>query len=164
MIHRVRVENLQQGMQKMQKGQEEGRHRDRLGHTSLLHLQGKEHWGMAQQELLGQKETVQLDRGLGHQVVVLELLRVDTAPGTAQGLQDWRGTALELQVDTVLGSQDRGGIHQELTEVLGTALVPQDQSEMGTVLELLAQMILQSHREQRAGWVLPVLSLAILDL
>lgn len=119
---------------------------------------------MAQQELLGQKETVQLDRGLGHQVVVLELLRVDTAPGTAQGLQDWRGTAPELQVDTVLGSQDRGGIHQELTEVLGTALVPQDQSEMGTVLELLAQMILQSHREQRAGWVLPVLSLAILDL
>lgn len=167
MIQWVRVENLQQGMQKKQKGREEGRHRDRLVHTSLLHLQGKKHWGMDQQELLGQKETVQLDRRLGHQVAVLELLRVDTAQGTAQGtdqgLQDWRGTAPELQVDTVLESQDRGGIHQELKEVLGTALVPQDRSKMGTV-ELLAQMIQQSHREQRAGWVLPVLSLAILDL
>lgn len=164
MIQRVRVENLQQGMQKMQKGQEEGRHRDPQVHTSLLHLQGKEHWGMALQELLDQTETVQLDRGLGHQVAVLELLRADTAQGTAQGLQDWRETALELRVGTVLGSQDRGGIHQELKEVLGTALVPQDQSEMGTVLELQAQMIHQSHREQRAGWVLPALSLATLDL
>lgn len=164
MIQRVRVENLQQGMQKMQKGREEGRHRDPQVHTSLLHLQGKEHWGMALQELLDQTETVQLDRGLGHQVAVLELLRADTAQGTAQGLQDWRETALELQVGTVLGSQDRGGIHQELKEVLGTALAPQDQSEMGTVLELQAQMIHQSHREQRAGWVLPALSLATLDL
>lgn len=149
-------------MQKKQKGREEGRHRDRLGHTSLLCLQGKEHWGRAQQELLGLMETVQLDRGLGHRVAVPELLRVDTAQGTARGLQDWRGTAPELRVDTVLGSQDRGGIHQELTEVLGTALAPQDRSKMGTV-ELLDQMIHQSHREQKAGWELPVLSLAILD-
>lgn len=164
MIQGARVENLQQGKQKKQKGREEGRHRDRLVRTSLLHLQGKEHWGMAQQGLLGQKETVQLDRGLGRQVAVLELLRVDTAQGTAQALQDWRGTAPELRVGTVPGSQDRGRIHQELKEVLGTALVPQDRTGTGTVLGLRAQMIHQSHREQRAGWVLPAQSLAILDL
>lgn len=164
MIQWVRVENLQQGMQKRQTGQVEGRHQDHLVHTSLLPLQKKVHWGRALQELLGQKETVQLDRGLGHQVAVLELLQVDTAQETAQGLQDWRGTDLELLVDTALESQAQGEIHQELKEVLGTALVPQDQSEMGTVLELLAQMFHQSHREQRAGWALQALNLAILDL
>lgn len=139
-------------------------HQDHLVHTFLLPLQEKEHWGKAQQELPGQKETVLLDRGLGHQVAVLELLQVDTAQETAQGLQDWRGTALELLVDTGLESQDQGEIHQGLKEVLGTALVPQDRSEMGTVLELLVLMIHQSHKEQRAGWVLQVLNLAILDL
>lgn len=155
-------------MQKRQTGRVEGMHQDHLVHTSLLRLQEKVHWGRAQQELLGQKETVQLDRGLGHQVAVLELLQVDTAQETAQetaqGLQDWRGTALGLLVDTALESQAQGEIRQELKEVLGTALVPQDQSEMGAVLELLARMIHQSHREQRAGWVLQVLNLAILDL
>lgn len=164
MIQWVWVENLQQGMQKRQTGQVEGRLQDHLVHTSLLPLLEKVHWGRAQQELQGQKETVQLDRGLGHQVAALGLLQGDTAQETAQELQDWRGTALELLVDTAQESQAQGEILQEPKEVLGTALVPQDRSEMGTVLELLAQMIHQSHREQRAGWVLQELNLAILDL
>lgn len=163
MIQWAGVENLQQGMRKKQKGRVGGMHWDRLVRTSLLPFQEKVHWGRAQRELLGQKEMVQLDRGLGHQVAVLELLQVDTAQETGQGLQDWRETALELPVDTAPESRDQGEIHQELKEVLGTAPVPQDPSETGTVLELLALTTHQSHREQRAGWGLRALNLAIPD-
>lgn len=110
---------------------------------------------------------VQLGKRQGLQVAVLELLQVGTAQGTAQGLQDWRGTAPELpaQVDIVLVCQDQGGSRQVLKEVPGIALVLQDQSETGTAPEPLGQMIHQhSHPERKAGWVLLGLNQAILGL
>lgn len=148
---------------------EEGTHLDHLVRTShcllLVDLLGKAHLGTAQEELPGKRKTVQLGRGLGLQEAVLELLQMDTARETAQGLQDWRGTALELLVDTVLVSQDQGGSHQGLKVALGIALVLQDQSEMETALEPRGQMIhQQSQPEQRAGWVPLGLSQAILGL
>lgn len=141
---------------------------DHLAHTShhllLVEFLGKAHLGKDQWELLDQKEMVQLGKGLGLQVAVLELLQEGTALGTAQGLQDWTETALELLVDIVLVSQDQGGICQVLKEVLGIALVLQDQNEMGTALELLGQMIHQSHPELKAEWVPLVLNQASLGL
>lgn len=172
MTQGVLGESLQQGMQgKSQAQLEGGMHLDHLVHTSrcllLADFLGKAHLDKAQGELQGQKEMVQLGKEQGLQVAVLELLQVGIAQGTAQGLQDWRGTALELlvQVDIVPGSQDQGGTHRVLKEVLGIALVLQDQSETGTALEPLGQMILQgSHPEQRAGWELLGLNQAILGL
>lgn len=164
-------ETLQQGMQ--------GRHQDRLEagirldhlvRTSrsllLADFLGKAHWGRAQGELQGRKQTVRLGMERALRGAVLGLPQVGNALETARGLQDWRGTALELLVDTVLGSQGRGGSHQVLREGLGTVLELQDQKETGTALEHLGRTIhRRSHLlERRAGWGLPGQSRAILDL
>lgn len=172
MTQQVLGESLQQGMQGKSPDQLEGGILlDRLVHTchSLLlagHL-GKAHLDKAQGVLQGQREMVQLGKEQGLRVAVLELLQVGTAQGTDQGLQGWRGTALELQVqvDIVQVSLDQGGTHQVLKGVLGIALVLQDRRGTGTALELPGLMIHQrSHPEQRAGWELLGLNQAILDL
>lgn len=134
-------------------------HLDHLVHTSrcllLADLQSKAHLDKVQEVLPGQREMVRLGRRRGLQVAVLELLQVGTGQGTAQGLQDWRGTALEHLVEIVLESQDQGGNHQVPREVLGTALVLQDQSGRGTAPEPLGQTFHQgSHWERRAGQAL----------
>ena len=171
MTQGVLEESLQQGKQgKSQDQLEGGMHLDHLVRTShcllLADLLGKAHLDKARVELQGQKQMVRLGRRRGLRVAVQELLQVGNGQGTAQELQDWRGTALELLAqDTVLVSQDQGGTRQVLKEVLGIALVLQDQSEMGTALEPLGQMIHQrSHWGRRAGWELPGLSQAILGL
>lgn len=170
MTQRVLGESLQQGMQGKSQGQLEGGiHLDRLVRTChfLLadHL-GKACLDKAQRAHQGQKEMVRLDKEQGLQVAALELLQVDNALGTGQGLRGWKGTALGLLVqDTVQVSQDQGGTHQVLTEVLGIVLVLQDQTETGTDLVLQDLMIHHcSHPEQKAGWELQGLNQAILGL
>lgn len=172
MTQPVLGESLQQEMQEKSWDQlEGGMLLGRLARTFhcllLADFLGKAHLDKVQGELLDQKEMVQLGKEQALQVAVLELLRVGTAQGTAQGLRDWRGTAQELlvRVDIVLVFQDQGGTRQVLKEVLGIAQVLQDQSETGTGLEHLGQMIhQQSHWEQKAGWVLLGLNQAILGL
>lgn len=176
MTQGVLEESHQQGMQGKSQGQlEGGTHLDHLVRTShcllLADFLGKAYLDKAQAGLQALKEMVQLGKKQGLQVAVLELLQVGTAQGTAQetaqGPRGWRGTALELlaQVGIVQESQDQGGTHQVLKEVRGIALVLQDQREMGTALAPLGQMIHQSsHPEQRAGWALLGLNLAILGL
>lgn len=137
---------------------EEGMHPDRLVRTSrcllLADLRSKAHLDKVQEVLPGRREMVRSGRRRGLQVAVLELLQAGTAQGTAQGLQDWRGTALEHPVETVPESQDQGGNRQALRGVLGTGLVLRDQSERGTAPEPPGQTIHQgSHWERRAGRV-----------
>lgn len=172
MTQGVLGESLQQEMQEKSLGRlEVGMRLDhpvRTSHCLLLaDFLGKAHSDKAQGALLGQREMVQLGKEQGLRVAVPELPQVGTAQGIAQVLQDQRGTALELlaQVDTVLVFQDQGGTHQVLMEVLGIGLVHQDQSEMGTALEPLGQMIHQQCQlVQKAGWVLLGLNQAILGL
>lgn len=157
--------SLHWGMQGKHQGQlEGGMHLGHLAHTChclLAGYLGKAHLDMALGELQGQKKMVQLGKEQGLRVAVLALLLVDTAQGTAQELQDWMETDLELlvQVDIVQVSQDQGGTHQVRKEVLGMVLVLQDLRGMGTALVPLGQMIHQDNRaEQRAGWELQELN------
>lgn len=171
MTQRGLEENLQNGIQGMLRGQlEGGMLLDRLVRTSrcplALDLRGKAHSDKAQVELQGRRQMVLLGKGRVLQVAALELLQVGTAQETDPGLQDWRGTALELLVqDIVQVSRVQVGTHQGLKEALDIGLVLQDQREMGTALVPPVQMIHQSsQREQRAGWGLLVLTQAILGL
>lgn len=169
-------ESHQQGMQGKSQGQlEGGTHLDHLVRTShyllLADLLRKAYLDKAQGEHQGRRGKVLLGKERGLQVAVLELPQVGsaqgTARGTAQGLQDWKGTALALlvQVGIVQVSQDQRETHQELQEALGIVLAHQDQRDMDTAPVPRVQIVhQQSQPEQRAGWELLGLNLAILGL